>query len=254
MRVVDGVLDLLFPYRLTCRLCGELLPAGVGLSHAVRPAPPGEDPVFSGMPPVPGLCHACGLSLSRLDYDCAVCGRPATGAGLCFSCQATPHFFRRSRHAGLFEGPLRDALHRFKYEGEYRLADTLGAIVAYVAAREGMAADVIVPVPLHRARQRERGYNQAALLARTVSRLTGMPVLQGLVRTRATAVQANLAPARRGANVAGAFAYRGASLTGCGVILVDDVLTTGSTADACAAVLLAAGAAWVDVVVVAAAR
>lgn len=252
MPVVDAVFDLLFPYRLACRLCGSLLtPAERG--PAAFPAAQVHGAGAAEPPIIPGLCRACRESLASVHYDCAVCGRAADGAGICFSCQRELHIFRQVRYAGLFEGMLKDAVHRFKYAGEYRLAPTLGAMMAFVAIREGMAADVVAPVPLHPARERERGYNQAALLAGEVSRHIGRPVYRGLTRTRATSPQANLPAGRRVANVAGAFVYRGNSLAGSRVLLIDDVLTTGSTADACAQALLAAGARWVDVLVVAAA-
>ncbi len=252
MRLVDAVFDLLFPYRLACRLCGRLLtPAERG--PAAYPVPQVHGGGDAALPAIPGLCRACREAVASIHYDCAVCGRAADGAGLCFSCQRELHVFRQVRYAGLFEGALKDAVHRFKYAGEYRLAPALGAMMAFVAIKEGMVGDVVVPVPLHPARERARGYNQAALLAGEVSRHIGRPVYRGLTRTRATSPQANLPAGRRAANVAGAFVYRGDSLAGSRVLLIDDVLTTGSTADACAQALLAAGASWVDVLVVAAA-
>jgi ComF family protein len=99
-------------------------------------------------------------------------------------------------------------------------------------------ADLVVPVPLHRSRERARGFNQA----RELSRCLGCPMLDALVRTRKTASQADLTAAKRAANVAGAFAWRGGALDGLAIVLVDDVSTTGATLNACARALLAAGA------------
>ena len=99
-------------------------------------------------------------------------------------------------------------------------------------------ADLVVPVPLHRSRERTRGFNQARALARRLDR----PMLDALVRTRRTASQADLTAAKRRANVRGAFEWRGRALTGLTVVLVDDVSTTGATLNACATVLLDAGA------------
>jgi ComF family protein len=98
-------------------------------------------------------------------------------------------------------------------------------------------ADILVPVPLHRSRQRERGFNQARQLAKHL----GLPVINALARTRNTASQADLPASKRGANVRGAFVAR-AGVDGLTIVLVDDVATTGATLNACAAVLLDAGA------------
>ena len=106
-------------------------------------------------------------------------------------------------------------------------------------------------MPLSAARRRERGYNQAEELARVVAAASGRPLGTALVRTRATPPQVGLDRAARHRNVRGAFTWRGAPLAGAYVVLVDDVLTTGATADECAAVLKAAGAAWVGLVTVA---
>ncbi len=126
-------------------------------------------------------------------------------------------------------------------------------------ARAGAAllrdADVLVPVPLHRRRLFERRYNQAALLAKAVGRLAGPPCLPDLlIRQRATQSLGEMTAAERAAEVADAFAVRprlAADLAGRRVLLVDDVLTSGATANACAAALFAAGAAAVDVLVAA---
>lgn len=108
-----------------------------------------------------------------------------------------------------------------------------------IAGRDVLdGADLVVPVPLHRSRERSRGFNQARELARGL----GCPMLDALVRTRRTASQADLTAAKRQSNVRGAFEWRGRALTGLTVVLVDDVSTTGATLNACAAVLLDAGA------------
>jgi ComF family protein len=143
----------------------------------------------------------------------------------------------------LFDGHIRHAIHALKYRRVAALAEPLGDALArfWLAAPAPISA--IVPVPLHPARQRERGYNQAELLARRVSRATGAPLrANGLRRTRATAVQMTLHAAERKANVADAFAAEPAVVRGADVLLVDDVCTTGATLDACAVVLKAAGA------------
>jgi len=139
------------------------------------------------------------------------------------------------------------AIQRPKYARRRALADSLGHLLA---ERYPFAPDaLLVPVPLHVTRLRERGFNQAVLLARRLGRARGLPVEnRALVRLRSTHAQPGLGAAARRRNLAGAFALQpGTAVSRRPVVLVDDVLTTGATADACATVLLAAGAARVDV-------
>jgi ComF family protein len=139
------------------------------------------------------------------------------------------------------------AIQRLKYARRRTLAGALGQLLAerYPFASTAL----LVPVPLHVTRLRERGFNQAVLLARCLGRARGLRVAsRALVRTRATHAQPGLAAAARRTNLASAFALRpGALVAGYEVVLIDDVLTTGATADACATVLRAAGAVRVDV-------
>lgn len=187
-------------------------------------------------------------------------GCDAAGAWLCARCasalaEARP---RRPRHVravvalGRFDGALRRAVHRLKYRREGVLAAPLGAALGRAVAR-GMAlgwrVDALVPVPLAPARRRERGYDQAELLAGAASRTCGVPLRGLLRRVRATASQVSLGKGARAANVRGAFA---ASWSPPSVVLVDDVTTTGATLGECARTLRAAGAREVRAVLVAA--
>jgi ComF family protein len=147
------------------------------------------------------------------------------------------------RSAAHLSGPLREAIHSFKYKGLRALAGTLGQIVYDCWEAEPWPIDVIVPVPLHPQRRRERGYNQSTLLARELARHTGLPVVEGtLVRVTPTRPQVGLNAAERAENVRDAFRCRGKDLSGLQVLLVDDVLTTGATLRACAQALLEGGA------------
>ncbi len=154
---------------------------------------------------------------------------------------------------GLFEGRLRSAIHRFKFEGRMELGQILGDLLAgFVRGAPTLVdSDLVVPVPMHHRRQRARGYNHATLLAEPVARALRVPLAErALIRLTATAPQTALRRAERQANVRGAFALppEGADLVrGRSILLVDDVLTSGATAAECARVLLHAGAAAVRV-------
>ncbi len=153
-----------------------------------------------------------------------------------------------------YAGIVRTALHALKYGGERRLAGPLGQAVACRWGRAGVGGDVLVPVPVHGARLAERGYDQAVLLAEAAAPLLGVPARRLLVRRRATARQFDLDRDRRAANVEDAFALAAPvvdTLEGRWVVLIDDVVTTGSTLAACARTLLAGGAVAVSAMTVA---
>jgi len=156
-----------------------------------------------------------------------------------------------------FAGPVRSALHDLKYAGERRLADPLGAAIGRRWARVGIGAGMVVPVPVHADRERLRGYDQATLIAAVAARYLGLPMCVALERGRATVAQFELGRDARAANVAGAFRLRARdpaavrAISGCWVLLVDDVVTTGSTLAACATALIEGGAAAVSAVAVA---
>jgi predicted amidophosphoribosyltransferase len=156
-----------------------------------------------------------------------------------------------------FRGTVRAALHAIKYGGEQRMAEPLGAAIARRWRRVGVGADLVVHVPVHAARARARGYDQAERIARVAARELGLPYGSLLVRERATIAQFDLDRPRRATNVEGAFAVSPtAALPPTGlrdrwVLLVDDVVTTGATLAACAVALEAAGALAVSAITVA---
>ena len=144
----------------------------------------------------------------------------------------------------LMQGTIREGVHSLKYRNVRAAAPTLAGLLG-PSLEPAPPGDALVPMPLHRKRLRRRGYNQSALLAREVGKLTGLPVEENvLVRTRDTPPQVGLSYAERVRNVAGSFACAG-DVEGRSFILVDDVVTTGSTMFACAETLKAAGAASV---------
>ena len=185
---------------------------------------------------------------------CAGCDTP--GAWLCLDCREACEPERRGRvhAAGTYGGPLRRAIHRFKYDGERALAAELGALVAARVAHDvarGSVVDVVVPVVTHVVRARERGYDHAALLAAEVATRLGLPFRAPLRRIRASQPQVDLDRAARAANVRGAFVAEAGALRGLGVALVDDVVTTGATIAAAGGAVRAAGARDVRAYVVA---
>lgn len=186
---------------------------------------------------------------------CARCGGPVTDAAVCRRCQISPPSFGHARAVGQYAPPLRDAIHALKYHRVAALAPLLGARVARVVLTteaHTLGADpLVVAVPAHRRRRAARGVDHARLLADAVARTLGADHVPGaLVRTRRTAPQVGLTPPERRANVAGAFRAM-EIVRSRPIILVDDVMTTGATADACSAALLAAGAERVTVYTVA---
>jgi ComF family protein len=150
-----------------------------------------------------------------------------------------------------FEGVIREAIHVFKYNGERGLAAPLAALLA---DHRPLEADALVAVPLHSERLRERGFNQAQLLAQELGRLWQIPLLTALSRVRATDHQVGQSASDRAVNVAGAFVWSSPTPPPGRLLLIDDVLTTGATLIACAEVLCAAGAREVEGLALARAR
>ncbi len=196
------------------------------------------------------LCASCIGNLRRLEPPfCDTCAQPNV-SGECQWCLEHPAMIEGIRSPFLFEGPLREAVHRMKYRGWRAAAPILGGLLAGYLEDHKIPAQsngqVLVPVPLHPRRLRSRGYNQSHLLAKEAGKLLDMPVRQDLVK-RATdsppQVEARSREQRR-ANVAGSF-DAAAGVEGLSILLVDDVATTGSTIMACAAALKEAGAASV---------
>ena len=164
----------------------------------------------------------------------------------CVTCRRTEHIIERSRSIGEYEGTLREVIHALKYSGRRSLARPLALLMTARGADLIGDADAVVPVPLHWRREYQRGFNQAAEIARHL----GRPIVNALIRQRATRAQVELAAGRRRANVQGAFALRRRALrkrliSGRKILLVDDVRTTGATLNACASVLKDRGASAV---------
>jgi ComF family protein len=202
------------------------------------------------------LCGGCWDALRRLGPPaCVRCGLPLTAAAVevCGACALDPPAWDWARAAAEYEGVARDALHALKFRGRRAVAGPLAALLLEQWQPMLAAADIdaLVPVPLARARERERGFNQAALVAERLAGTLGVPLRpRWLVRCRSTQPQSDLGAAERRANVRGAFAADTA-VAGRHVVIVDDVLTTGATAAECARILRLAGVRRVGVLAVA---
>jgi ComF family protein len=210
--------DLLFPPR--CGLCGE---DGSLLC----------DRCIDGLPPADG-------------ERCERCWMPVRHDALCAHCVHAPPAFASLRAAFVMDAGARRLAHELKYEGLTSLAEPMGQAMFDRLARP--SADLVVPLPLHRSRERARGYNQAALLAREIARLAGLPLDAGAARrVRATApLVKTMHREERLAIVRGAFTAKRDAVEGRAILLVDDVVTTGATLDACSEALIAAGAIQVN--------
>lgn len=222
-RLVEPVLTVVFPS--ACASCGRLL------------AQPTRGP----------LCRPCWDVLPRHQSPACRCGLPRPpGRSTCGRCRRGHQPFAAGVSLGPYEGSLRAVIHELKYRGRRRVAARLAEALLEDEPTRALVAgsDILVPVPLHPRRLRERGFNQAALIARELGRRTGRRCGDAvLVRRKDTAPQTGLSAAARRRNVDAAFAVRRRGLVaGHVVTLVDDVMTTGATAYACARALREAGA------------
>jgi ComF family protein len=230
---LDALAAVLFP--APCRICGTIL------LNASR---------------IP-VCEACLGSITLIaEPMCQCCGRPFVSAvaaeaiqPLCRPCRVQTYAFDRARSLAIYNDALSGAIMLMKYEQVTRLGDWFGARLAELVeeAGEKFQADTVVPVPLHSDRRRERGYNQAELLARPLARRLRLKVRASLlIRTKPRPPQLVLSRSEHWKSVRGAYATRpGVRVDNLRILLVDDVLTTGATLDACSRALKKAGAAEV---------
>lgn len=218
----EAVLDFVLPP--VCILCGshlsrqeKIVCRGCWDSLAVLPSP---------------FCPGCKSSLAKGDLSCRIC---FSKSNLC-----------AVRSMGVFDGHFQKLVHGFKYQHKMSLGKRLGRALGEKLFQDEVAArfDCVVPVPLHSARKRERGFNQSEILAQQISEATDLPLLKKVLkRIRNTKDQTKLTPEERIENVKGAFALKDQEIIKQKkIILVDDVMTTGATLGECAAVLTKAGA------------
>lgn len=196
------------------------------------------------------LCDACLKKVDIIDLPvCQTCGTPHSGEpATCSQCSHHPlKFIDGIRVAAYFgENPIRPAIHALKYRNHKAVAAPLVDLLTDAYRRYNLHADVVVPVPLHKSRYKERGFNQSELLARGLCQRLALALdNKTLVRTKKTKTQMTLGADERHQNVAGAFDAVSDRLNGRRILLIDDVCTTGSTLEACAVALKMSGAATV---------
>ena len=201
------------------------------------------------------ICPLCQPKLRPIGAPlCDHCGAPfdpvAYAAPVCAACRAKPPHFVAARSAFHFDGPIRESIHRLKYREKKALAPRLVPLLKEAIEGDQVLANFapqfIVPVPLHAARLRQRGFNQSFLLADELGHLIGVPAIELLKRTRSTPPQVKLDRADRLKNVRGAFEVNKATFnklgaSGARILLIDDVFTTGATLGECARTLQKAG-------------
>ena len=230
------MLDLLLPPRCAAcdaavRVQGQLCAACFGRTNFITPP----------------ICVRCGVPFVSIDQGGA--------DGLCTTCRADPPVFRQARAALRYDDQGRRLILPLKHGDQIELAHILAPMMARAGSALLAAADILVPVPLHRQRLFQRKYNQAAVLAQAIGRLANRPAfLDAMLRTRRTAPLEEKSPEERAQEVAGSFELRPSRIEhvmGRTVLLVDDVMTSGATANACATALLENGATAVDVLVAA---
>ncbi len=200
------------------------------------------------------ICYSCRSLLPRVMSPlCPRCGRPQPSGILCSSCVSWQAEIDGIRSPFRFDGVIRQAIHQLKYRNLRALAAPLAWLLNDYLITNPMPGEVLVPVPLHRKRLRERGYNQSGLLAKELGKLTNLPVADDcLIRQRHAPPQARTSTVdERQSNVADAFVGRDQRLQDKQVLLIDDVSTSGATLNACATALKAAGATSVWGLVVA---
>lgn len=223
---IEQVIGWLFPSADQCSLCGL----------------PGK-----GM-----LCESCRKKMpAKADLSfCPVCGRFlwSERPGPCPECLAKPPLFALARSVGPYGGLVKEAVYQYKYRALRSLAEPLGLMMAglFVRERSFTDADALIPVPLNREKIISRGFNQAELLALKMGRVLNLPVVNCLDRVRSTPSQSKLTREQREINLQGVFQLN-ADIKYKKVILIDDILTTGATADECSVSLMAGGVASVGV-------
>lgn len=233
--LIYNLLELVYPSGIYCISCGR--------------------PIQNSLPYA--LCPVCVRSMKWANREtCSICGKalPVRGErGICRDCDTYPRSFDRGFACTEYGRMEREILHRFKYKDRDYYAEKLAVLMYERIGSERLEEDMLIPVPMYKPKEKRRGYNQAALLAVSLAEKLGKPCRKDLlVRVRDTKPMSGLSAGERRENLNGVFRVaegREKELFDKTILLVDDIFTTGSTADACSLALKGAGAARVYVVV-----
>lgn len=195
-----------------------------------------------------GICINCEKLIEYVEEPkCKKCGKPVTNEEqeYCYDCTKIQHIYMRGFSTYIYNEVVKESIYRFKYHNRREYAKYYGESICYRFADEikRLGIEAIIPVPIHRKKQLERGYNQAELIARVIGNEMKLPVVSDLlIRQKYTKPQKELSNSERGKNLENAFIVTENVVKCKKVLLVDDIYTTGSTVDACSKVLLEAGA------------
>lgn len=219
--------DALYPMNCTCDVCGEELVADTRYR----------------------LCSECVEKLPFVgEHRCLSCGMPLKDeSDYCNRCQYEKFAFVKNRSPLTYDGETKKMIYALKFGRKKYIAQTLGALMADEFLKSGMQADIIVFVPMTQKEEKKRGFNQSALLAYEVGGRLNIPVLPALVKIKDTSAQKELHGKERAINLKGAFSCAFEQVKSRRLLLIDDIFTTGATANECAKVLLKAGAREVNV-------
>lgn len=241
MSLFKYLLDFLYPPR--CPFCGRMLTFTEDVEDGSFLWNYGDSVELP-------ICHRCVKELPWLKRSCIYCGHSLQEEEIkCLRCSGKSFSFEECCVLGRYQGKIRETLHRFKYRGQKSLAEPLGKLLCSKLALMSWTSsiDFLVPVPLNPQRLRLRGYNQASLLAKAVGKELGLPVIEALERVRDTKSQTGLNKKQRTENLRGAFRCVKEIRKGSHVLLIDDVLTSGSTAHEASLALKKGGSGRVSV-------
>ena len=209
---------------------------------------PRRCPVCGEVVPIGKYFHSeCEKKIIKVTPGCEKCGKPVARGHICGDCAGNPHVYTEGRGLFLYEGPVRESISALKYLGKREYGEAIGKLMYRYGQKYigRWKPEVIIPVPVHRDRKRERGYNQAEVLAREISKSSGIPLGKDIiVRIKNTEALKKLDPEGRKEQVRSAFGAGAAKSLAAGTkraMIVDDIYTTGATIDGCASVLKGLG-------------